>query len=169
MTRRGAGKARGDWIDLASRKMFLSEVWPRYLAAQTHSKPLTRASYETVWRSHVEPAFGRWPIDEITYGVIAPWIGRLSNERSPSTTRHAYRLLSLVLDHAMAERLIARNEARGVKLPRLVKFEGRGLTVGEVERLAGRAGLLGGDVIRMLAYTGMRWGSRRGFALVMLT
>lgn len=159
---RKSGRARGDWVDPGSRRVLLSDVWPRYLAAQTHLKPRTRASYETLWRSHLEPAFGGWPIQEITYGVIAPWVGRLAHDRSASTTRHAHRLLSLVLDHAMAERLIGRNEARGVKLPRLARSTGRGLTIGEVEGLARAAGDFGGDVIRTLAYTGMRWGELAG-------
>lgn len=159
---RRSGRARGDWVDPGSQRILLSDVWPRYLAAQTHLKPRSRASYETLWRSHLEPAFGGWPIQEITYGVIAPWVGQLAHDRSASTTRHAHRLLSLVLDHAIAERLIGRNEARGVKLPRLARSTGRGLTVGEVERLALGAGDFGGDVIRTLAYTGMRWGELSG-------
>jgi integrase len=70
-------------------------------------------------------------------------------------------VLSGVLTDAVADNLIARNPAAGVKLPRLTTRRKGYLTHQQVAALADAAGEHGALVL-MLAYTGLRWGEAIG-------
>ena len=76
---------------------------------------------------------------------------------APATVRQAHRVLALILTLAVRDGRIPRNPAAGVPLPRARRTEPRFLTREEVERLADAAGEYG-DVVRLLAYTGLRFG-----------
>ena len=66
-------------------------------------------------------------------------------------------MLSQALDLAVLDQRIPRNPANGVKVARPNISPRRYLTHAQVERFAQAAGQWG-DVIRVLAYTGIRWG-----------
>jgi integrase len=89
---------------------------------------------------------------------VAAWVAqKLERGFAPATVRHAHRVLSLLLDLAVRDGRIPRDPAQRVPLPRITRDEPRFLTRDEVERLADAAGE-DGDVIRLLAYTGLRFG-----------
>jgi integrase len=70
-------------------------------------------------------------------------------------------VLSLVLDSGVADRRLATNPARGVKLPRVVHAERVFLTHREVHDLAALCAQVDpayGIVVKFLAYTGVRFG-----------
>ena len=71
--------------------------------------------------------------------------------------RQAHRVFALLLGLAVRDGRIPRNPADRVPLPRVTRDEPRFLSRKEVERLADAAGD-DGDVIRLLAYTGLRFG-----------
>ncbi|MGI8761747.1 MAG: tyrosine-type recombinase/integrase [Jatrophihabitantaceae bacterium] len=133
-------------------------MWDRYLRSKASLKPSTAAVYKVMWLVHIEPAFGRWPVGRIKHGDVAEWVANLAARRSASTTRHAYRVLSLVLDVAVRERLVPRNEATGVDLPKLTRGHRVVATAEQVEALAILFDGDHGDLVRLLAYTGLRWG-----------
>jgi integrase len=83
--------------------------------------------------------------------------GLLTRGSAPGTVRQAHRVFSLLLDLAVRDGRIPRNPAERVPLPRVTRVEPRFLTHDEVERLADAAGE-DGDVLRLLAYTGLRFG-----------
>jgi hypothetical protein len=76
---------------------------------------------------------------------------------APATVRQAHRVLALVLTLAVRDGRIPRNPATDVPLPGARRAEPRFLTRGQVEQLAEVAGEYG-DVVRLLAYTGLRFG-----------
>ena len=71
------------------------------------------------------------------------------------------RVLASILDAAVRDHRIAANPARGVALPRKVGREHRYLAHEELHRLAEASGQYA-TVIRVLGYTGLRWGELTG-------
>ena len=47
------------------------------------------------------------PVEEMSAPRIQEFVASLSARRAPATTRHAHRVLSLILDQAVAERRLA--------------------------------------------------------------
>jgi len=89
---------------------------------------------------------------------IAEWLNGLHAAGvSAGTVRKVHRVLSLILDAAMADSLIGRNPARGIRLPRQVASPPRFLSGEELGRLVAAAGPHG-DEIALLAVTGLRFG-----------
>jgi integrase len=138
----------------------LAERWREIHLGQL--KPSTARRYEGLLRLHVLPAWGTRRLEDVRTADVRAWTATLSaSGLSASSVRAAYRVLSLVLDLAVEDHRLARNPAAGVKLPRVVRDEPRFLTRDEVEALAQAAGT-DGDVIRFLAYTGLRFGEMVG-------
>jgi integrase len=75
----------------------------------------------------------------------------------PRADADAHRVMSLALDHAVHDGRLARNPAKGVRLPRPQRGEVVILDHDQVEDLASACGAYE-LLIRFLAYTGLRWG-----------
>jgi integrase len=79
----------------------------------------------------------------------------------PGTVRQTHRVLSLILDTAVTDGLIARNPAAGAKLPRQARAEPVFLTAQQVAELA-RASEPQDLPVLTLAFTGLRFGELAG-------
>lgn len=151
-------KGRGEWVDPSLGKVRVGEWAPTWLATQVQLKPSTRARYELALRRHILPTWERVPLSAVAFGDVGTWVqGLTAAGLSPATVRYAYRVLSLVLAHAVQDGRIPRNPAAGVRLPRLVRHEPVFLDHGQVAALAAAVGEYG-LFVRFLAYTGLRWG-----------
>jgi integrase len=146
------------WTAPQRSRVTVMEWADRWLAAQTGVKPSTRYRYDNLLRTHVLPTWGQYRLADVTHADVAVWTAQLLKQGSaPATVRQAHRVFSLLLDLAVRDSRISRNPAERVPLPRVMRAEPRFLTHEEVERLADAAGD-DGDVIRLLAYTGLRFG-----------
>ncbi|GAB4080766.1 hypothetical protein GCM10028783_17140 [Modestobacter muralis] len=111
-----------------------------------------------LFRTHVLPAWGSHRLADVTHAEVARWVAELrANGSAPATVRQAHRVFSLLLALAVRDGRIPRNPADRVPLPRVTRQEPRFLSREEVERLAEAAGA-DGDVIRLLAHAGLRFG-----------
>lgn len=146
-------------VEHSAGRVPVSEVAERFLSGLVGTvESRTVQGYAQHWRTHLAPAFGARPLEQVTSPMVQDFVSALARERSPATTRHAHRVLSLILDQAVAERRIAVNPAHGVRLPSLPQSRGdHVLTVNQVEELAG-AVLHHGTLVRLAAYCGLRWG-----------
>ena len=135
------------------------EAWAeQWLAAQTGLKPSTLYRYRSLLRAQLLPRWGQHRLADVTHAEVAAWVAQLvGSGLAPATVRQAHRVLALILTLAVRDGRIPRNPAAGVPLPRARRTEPRFLTREEVERLADAAGEYG-DVVRLLAYTGLRFG-----------
>jgi integrase len=135
------------------------DVWAeQWLAAQTGLKASTLYRYRSLLRVQILPRWGRHRLADVTHAEVAAWVAQLvAGGLAPATVRQAHRVLTLVLTLAVRDGRIPRNPASGVPLPRARRADPRFLTRTEVERLADAAGEYG-DVVRLLAYTGLRFG-----------
>lgn len=90
---------------------------------------------------------------------IQTWVNEMTV--GPRTKRWRHSVLRMVLDHAVEEGLLARNPAAKTSFPPLETPQHTYLTASEVEKLARLCGPQG-DVVTILAYTGLRWGELCG-------
>lgn len=167
----------GSWVDPTAAKVKLVEMAEKWLESRHDIRRSTWWKYRGLLDNHVLPAWGDMPLSAIENEDIALWVAKLLKSRTdggnglgPSQARHAFRVLSMVLEWCVPRRLRV-NPARGVKLPVRPDAEHIYLTYDQVEGLADAASNLvtkynkptaGATVNRalilLLAYTGLRWG-----------
>ena len=146
------------WTAPERGRVTVADWADRWLASQTGVKPSTLYRYGNLLRTHVLPTWGKHRLADVTHADVAVWVAKLLAQGSAAgTVRQAHRVFSLLLGLAVRDGRIPRNPAERVPLPRVIRSEPRFLTHNEVERLADAAGAEG-DVIRLLAYTGLRFG-----------
>jgi integrase len=109
---------RGDYIDPSAGKVRFDEIGQRWLSSRLVD-PSTTIQYESKWRLHVEPAFGRRQVKSIRPSEIAAWLAKIDSSFGPSTARSALLVLQGALDQAVADETIKRNPAKSkvVKRP----------------------------------------------------
>jgi integrase len=155
-------KMTGGYIDPAAGRVTLREWAEGWMASRVHLKPKTVASYESLLRSRVLPRWGDVPLARITHASVVGWVAEMRvGGLSAQRTRHAYHLLTAMLDAAVSDNRLPRNPAAGVKLPRLPRGEQRYLNHEQVAALADAAGEYR-TVVLVLAYCGLRWGEAAG-------
>ena len=112
-------------------------------------------------------------VSNVLHSDVQQWVHELSTQPrrdrrhhtadplSSATVAKVHRVLSLVLDNAVADRRLATNPAHGVKLPRVVHAQRVYLTHREVHQIAALCAAVEpiyGLVVKFLAYTGVRFG-----------
>ena len=112
-------RERGEYIDPKAGRELLRGVGQRWLASRV-TDPATQIRYESLWRLHVESAFGRRRVRAIRPSEIQAWLAELGGKFGPSTAAGAYLVLQGCLELAVADQLIKANPARSsvVRKPR---------------------------------------------------
>jgi len=159
-----SAKLQGAYIAPGESRITVGELGAAWLIAHAVAvKPSTFHSDESAWRVHVEPAWGGRRVGTIRHTEITAWVAELSAQRSATTVKRCHGVLASVLDGAVRDRRLHSNPAREVKTPRKVRKQRAYLTHQQVERLA--AASLYPEVVRFLAYTGLRWGEATGLTV----
>ena len=159
-----SAKLQGAYIAPGESRVTVGELGTSWLTAHAIAvKPSTFHSDESAWRVHVEPAWGRRRVGTIRHTEVAAWIAQLSSERSATTVKRCHGVLASILDGAVRDRRLQSNPAREVKTPRKVRKQRAYLTHQQVERLATASHYP--DLVRFLAYTGLRWGEATGLTV----
>ena len=147
------------WIDPDGGTVLLDQWAPRWLKSRVDLKPTTQASYESLMRNHIIPAFGRRQIARIRPTDVQEWVAHLSNEgRSSSQVRQLSNLLGVMLKSAVADGLIPNNPCESVRLPRARHREVNFFTAAQIEDLAAAIRSPYHVLIYVLAYGGLRYG-----------
>lgn len=151
-------KHRGEWIDPAMSRITVGDWSQRWIDGQSQLKPQTRERYRNIVRVQVVPEWEHVRLSAISHADVVAWVAKLvSDGYAASTVRQIHRVFSLMLDLAVRDGRLPRNPAAGVRLPRAAKGEPVFLSHTQVEELA-RACRGYELFVRVLAYTGMRWG-----------
>lgn len=158
-----------DWTDPTRAKVTIGELAGPWLASH-EVKPKTRASYESLMKTCVLPAWESVRVDRITPTEVRTWVGSMAGAQgvllSASRRRQAYHLLTALLDSAVQDGRLPRNPAvpngrRGRSkgfLPSIPRARDRRyLRHEQVLRLAGAASEYE-SLILVLGYCGLRWG-----------
>ena len=147
-------KLTGNYVAPSLGQVTVGELGIEWLARQAHHKASWSARLESVWRVHVEPKWGRRRIADIRPTEIQKWVAEM--KLSASSVAHAHTVLAGILDDAVADRRLAANPARGVKLPRKTPKARNYLTAMQASALADES--KHPDIVLLLATTGLRWG-----------
>ncbi|GAA1712365.1 hypothetical protein GCM10009745_70690 [Kribbella yunnanensis] len=109
---------RGDYLDPNAGKVRLEEIWARWIRSRSID-PASEIQYESKWRLHVSPHFGKRMVKSILPSEIAVWLTELMGTYGPSTARSAFLVLNGCLELAVADELIKRNpgQTKVVKKP----------------------------------------------------
>ncbi|HEX2402525.1 MAG TPA: site-specific integrase, partial [Mycobacterium sp.] len=133
-------------------------VYASRAASQGHISPKTAATRKTAWNSRVKPHWGDVAVVDVKTSAVKAWVAKMkADEVGAPTIENAFAVLRQVLAAAVEDRRIPRNPCEGVRLPKR-KHANRGyLSHAQVAALAG-AVERHPEVVRFLAYTGLRWG-----------
>jgi integrase len=152
--------ARGSFVDPDRGKVKFGEFAESWYASHAPVvKPKTALSYRNLLDSLVLPEFAAFPLTAIEHVSVARWVADLRTRGlSASRVRQAHIVLGMVLDMAVADRRVIRNEARGVKKPKMpARKRHHYLSHGELQALARAAGEYK-PLVLLLGYGGLRWG-----------
>ena len=115
--------------------MTVSEVYASWSASRGHISAKTAATRRSAWGSRVEPHWGNVAMADVKTAAVRAWV------------------VKMVDDEVGAPR----NSCDGVKLPERQHADRGDLGRTQVAALA-RAVERQGEVVRFLAYSGLRWG-----------
>lgn len=150
-------KLRGGYIDRADAKATVAELGAEWLAR--HKAKVTVSSHHSVdsaWRVHVLPRWGHYAVGAVTRREVEAWLTDLGRTRSHTTVARARDLLAGIFDDAIEDNRVLKNPARGLTIKRKPIPDEVFLDHAQVEELALASRYP--DLIRFLAYTGLRWG-----------
>lgn len=155
--------AAGDIVDPRAGRVTLSTVYRSWLASRLDLSPKVRRGYQDNWRNRIEPRFGGWHVARIDHQSIQAWVNEMvESGLSPRTVRWVHSVLKMTLDYAIDDGLLpSRNPAARTKFPPPRQTSHTYLSTGEVAALAETCGTQG-DVVLLLAYTGLRFGELVG-------
>ena len=122
-----------------------------------HVKAASLAARESSWTTHVEPRWANVRIADMRPSAVSAWIADMSALRGAATVRSAVGVLRGILDDAVADRMLASNPARGVRLARRPPQRHVYLSADQLDRLADESGGYRGLVL-LLGVGGLRWG-----------
>lgn len=174
---------RGDFVDPSAGKLTLEQWWKKWEATR-RVESATSSKRESVWRNHVQPAFGSWPLDTIQSWDVEAWVADLAKKKSVRGDKplgkeiqaSAVRLLKQLLADAVRHRLLRINPADVVETPDVPKHVDRFLSIEEADRLleaitrpGERAGVARGEArprvpdpvnrlfVQLMLEAGLRW------------
>lgn len=156
-------KQSGGFADPVSGRRTFGSWWEAWRSSRVDLRPSTLARDESYARNHILPRFGSVPLASIDRTMLRGWVAELSGKGlAPATVVKAVQLVSKALAAATDERLIARNPAERLPLPRVEVDEMRFLAPGDVATLAGSIDPRYRVWALTAAYTGLRFGELAG-------
>lgn len=148
----------GTYIEPSAGRVTVSAVYQTWLAAQSHISAKTAASRRSVWNSRVEPHWGDVLVADVRSSAVRGWVAAMVAEGAGTPIiENAFGVLRQVLGAAVEDNRLARNPCDGVKLPKRKHADRGYLSHEQVAALASQVER-NPEVIRFLAYTGLRWG-----------
>lgn len=165
-------KYTGTYIDPTKGLKTVSHFAQAWLSTkEATTKPSTYQTYESRWRTHVQPRWGSIPVSKVSPEDVQEWINSLSNgtaktctegkKLGPSLISDCFTVLAGTLDVAKKSKSIPVNPIREeVELPARRAKPKIYLSHAQVKTLAETSAHP--EIIYMLAYTGLRWGELTG-------
>ena len=119
----------------------------------------TRVTRQHTWRAHISDKWGELQVTKVVPQDVKAWVADLVDAGiGVPTIENALGVLRMVLKDAVDDGRLIRNPCEGINAPRRQHRSRAYLNHQQVEQLALAAGEDQGLVIRLLAYTGLRWG-----------
>lgn len=148
----------GTYVAPGAGRVTVAAIYGPWSESQGHIANKTAATRRSVWDSRVEPRWGDTLVGDVKTSSVRAWVATMvADEVGVPTIENAFGLLRQVLGAAVEDTRIPRNPCDGVKLPKRQHADRGYLDHGQVAALAGAVEYCP-EVIRFLAYTGLRWG-----------
>ena len=150
---------RGEWRPPERGKVMFGDYATAWIADR-RLEPRSRELYLMLLRLHIMPWFADRAIDRITPQSVRSWRTDLLGEgRSESTAAKSYRLLRAILNTALKEdRLIRENPCRMRGFDKEPTSERPTASVDQVWRLSALMPRRFRALVLFAAFTGLRWG-----------
>jgi integrase len=140
-TRKAAEKIRRELVDRRELELdpggqTLAEWLRSWLASLADGRRVRRRTldhYAMIAESHIIPTLGRVKLERLSERAIQAWLD--ADPGSPRTVSHHRAVLRRALNVAVRQRVIARNPAIAVELPRVGEYQGDPLSLDEVRAL----------------------------------
>jgi integrase len=151
--------ATGTYVAPEAGKVTVRAVYKSWAAAQGHITPRTAAIRQGAWTNRVEPVWGDVAVVDVKPSSVRAWVAKMASDETtgPATIENAFGVLRQVMGAALEDNRIPRNPCLGVQLPKRQHADRGYLTHAQVGALAAAVECLP-EVVRFLAYTGLRWG-----------
>jgi integrase len=156
--------ARGDYLDPSRSKVTVDWWIEQWFTSLVNIRPTTLSGYRQNIDKHILATWGRREIGSIGHAEVQSWVSSLSQSLSGSTVRQIFFNLRAALDFAISDERLTKNVCANIRLPTVSKAVRPYLNHGQVLLLAEECGEEG-DIILVLAYTGMRVSELVGLAV----
>lgn len=148
----------GTYVPPAAGQIMVASIHKGWSASQAHVSSKTKATRRSVWNSRVEVQWGNVLVVDVKPSAVRAWVAAMvADDVGTPTIENAFGLLRQILGAAVEDNRIARNPCDGVKLPKRHHADRGYLSHRQVAALA-TAVDYAPEVVRFLAYTGLRWG-----------
>lgn len=107
----------GSYLDTDRGQIKLADWYAKWSPTR-RIEPNTRETAESVWRCHIEPHFGSWPLLSISNLDVEEWIAKLSTRVGKATVVRAFQMVNKMMQAAKRDRRIVHNPCEGVQLPK---------------------------------------------------
>jgi integrase len=148
----------GSYTPPEAGRATVSVIYAAWSAAQGHIAAKTALTRRSAWSKYVAPQWGETAVVEVKTSAVRTWVAQLiAAEVGVATIENAFGLLRQILGAAVEDNRIPRNPCQGVRLPKREHPDRGYLSHAQVAALAD-AVERHPEVVRFLAYTGLRWG-----------
>ncbi|SDR20922.1 Site-specific recombinase XerD [Tsukamurella pulmonis] len=161
----------GKYVDEKAAQTTIEALWVRWSAMDGGITQRTKESREAIWRKHVKPQWSKTAVGDIGRPKVKAWVASMKRDGvGVPTIEKAVGVLRGILDLAIDDRRAVANAADKIPVGKRQTKPRPYLTAPQVEALArtvedlpvvsegDRIDAQGGLVIRLLAFTGLRWG-----------
>jgi integrase len=151
--------ATGTYVAPEAGKVTVRAVYKSWAASQGHIAPRTAAIRHGAWTNRVEPVWGDVDVVDVKTTAVRAWVAKMAADETvgAATIENAFGVLRQVMGAALEDNRIPRNPCLGVQLPKRKHADRGYLTHAQVAELAAAVEFRP-EVVRFLAYTGLRWG-----------
>jgi integrase len=150
--------ATGTYVAPKAGVTTVAAVYTSWSASQGHIAAKTAATRKSAWGSRVEPGWGDVAVVDVKTSAVRAWVAKMVTDGvGVPGIENAFGVLRQVLGAAVEDSRIPRNPCDGVKLPKRKHADRGYLTHARVAALADAVDR-NPEVVRLLAYTGLRWG-----------
>jgi integrase len=148
----------GTYVTPEAGRVTVAAVYATWAAAQGHISAKTALTRRSSWNKYVSPQWADVVVIDVKTSAVRAWVSKMvASEVGVATIENAFGLLRQILGAAVEDNRIPRNPCQGVRLPKRSHPDRGYLTHAQVAALAG-AMKRHPEVVRFLAYTGLRWG-----------